>query len=184
MLSGAAAFLVAAGLWAAQAVPALRINSSLLFSVICWLFAYFCFALKTSQITPRFTWVSRALAITVAAGQAAQPPARNRGSVDLASRPVYRRCGQVAAFAITAMAATDALLAFGVIRLAGVNLLLTTLFVLGAASECLFVRVVGPKAEAAELAIHQARAAARYGTSGDRRPLTLLDGAPQSSDET
>ena len=178
-LSGVGALAGVGLLWASQAVPSLRISSSLLCEVACWLVAYFRFALKTCQAAPRFAWVSRAIAVTVAAHQDADVPEPVAVRMDLASGRLCRACGYVAAAAAAGMVALDVLLALGVIRLTGVNLVLTTLLVLGVAGECAFVRVVGPQAAAAGASIGLARAAARH---GDHGPFTLLEGGAAPED--
>lgn len=178
-ISGVATLAAAGALWASQAIPALKINESVLFSSICWLFVFSCFALKTSQVAPRSTWVSRTMAIAIASRQEFELPEPGRTPVDVASRRIYRRCGHVAVVAVAAMAVLDLLLACGAVHLEGVNLVLTTLFVLTVARECMAVRILGARAAGAERAVDQALAAAHYGAPGGCGTLTVLKGGSQ-----
>jgi hypothetical protein len=167
------AFAADALLWASQIVPALRVSHALLFSIICWLFAWFCFGLKTSMLAPRYTWVSRAMAVVAALRANVQAPPNCRAGLAVTRKEVYLTCGYIAACATTAMLIIDALVAAGALHLRGLNFYLLTLFLLGAASESGAVRVLGPAAAAAENALGQASGAGAEPHTG---ALTVIDG--------
>jgi hypothetical protein len=163
-ITAGAAYASAALFWAAQIDPATRVNHSILITVTCWLLAWGFCAARSAALGPRYDRDAdvRTIGALIEARTHARPwPPRTVYYRLAARRPVYLGCGYLAAGAGLLAAAADALLAAGVIELRGANLFLATLFVLGTASECATLRIVGPQAAAAEEACHLAAVVAR-----------------------
>lgn len=173
--AGTAALAGAALLWLTQTVPVLHLGFSVLVVVECWLIMTGFGALRTAAITPRYRAENAVLAIGLALHAIPLGP-RTRYDSLVSRKSVYLLCGYAAASIATVALGADTLLAVGAIRLSGVNLVLTSLLLPGLTSECATVRVVGPQAAAADLALRQAERAATAGRASGSRALRVLRG--------
>jgi hypothetical protein len=168
---GVAGLSLGALAWAAQALPATRMNPQWCYSVVLWLLMWGWAGVDASMLSRSPEHSSRVLAVgVVLQGLACRDDASTRSQAPVARVTVYRACGFAAPIIWLSVAVVHALTAFGVWHLYGTNFRLLTLFGLAAASRCTVIRLVGPDAALADAAESAASAAERIARERARQP--------------
>lgn len=167
--AGAAGWALGVLAWAAQALPATRMDPQWCFSIVVWLLALGGVGVDAAAHSPDPRRASRVLAIGVALQYIAQDA--EPGENPPAAHPAMRRvCGTAALAAWVSVAAVHALTALGVWHFWGLNFRLLTLLGLAVACRCTVIRIAGPAAALAAAAEESAAAAARIAREHARRP--------------